>query len=80
MHTISIFVDKTRKGLNHSQNNRNTSRHRTRPLLLPIRLQSGLISVEKCISPFHAVWCRSVLESRKDLMSEQKSSLAMADI
>ena len=29
---------------------------------------------------FHAAWCRSVLESRKVLMSERKSSPATADI
>lgn len=34
----------------------------------------------KCTSHFHAAWCRFVLESRKVLMSERKSSPAMADI
>ena len=64
----------------HSQSSRDISGHITRPLPLPIRLQSGLISKEKCTSHFHAAWCRSVLESRKVLMSERKSSPATADI
>lgn len=35
---------------------------------------------KKCTSHFLAAWCRSVLESRKVLMSERKSSPATADI
>lgn len=34
------------------------------------------IKRKKCTSHFHAAWCRSVLESRKVLMSERKSSPA----
>ncbi|MFQ9546769.1 MAG: hypothetical protein ACLRZ6_01900 [Lachnospiraceae bacterium] len=56
------------------------SGHLTRPLPLPIRLQSGLISKEKCTSHFHAAWCRSVLERRKALISERKLNHATVDI
>lgn len=81
-HTLNCWhhIVKIPENLRHSQSSRDISGHLTRPLPLPIRLQSGLISKEKCTSHFHAAWCRSVLESRKVLMSERKSSPAMADI
>ena len=40
------------ENLRHSQSSRDISGHLTRPLPLPIRLQSGLISKEKCTSHF----------------------------
>ena len=81
-HTLNCWhrIVKIPENLRHSQSSRDISGHLTRPLPLPIRLQSGLISKEKCTSHFHAAWCRFVLESRKVLMSERKSSPAMADI
>ena len=81
-HTLSCWhrTVKTRESLRHSQNSLDISRHLTRLSPLPIRLQSGLISKEKCTSHFHVAQFRSVLESRKALMSEQKSSPATADI
>ena len=66
--------------LRHSQNSLDISRHLTRLSPLPIRLQNGLISKENDTSHFHVAQFRSVLESRKALMSEQKSSPATADI
>ena len=81
-HTLNCWhhIVKIPENLRHSQSSRDISGHLTRPLPLPIRLQSGLISKEKCTSHFHAAWCRSVLESRKVLMSERKSSPATVGI
>ena len=81
-HTLNHWhhIVKIPENLRHSQSNRDISGHLTRPLPLPIRLQSGLISKEKCTSHFHAAWCRSVLERRKALISERKLNHATVDI